>query len=64
MNPEYRKKLLALQSHVEQLIAEAETLSVDPDGDDDTLLRVSKQLTELREMLAEIERKVNRSKTT
>lgn len=46
MHPEYRIKLLALQAHIEQLIAEAESLTVDPNGDDETLLRVSKQLTE------------------
>ena len=44
MNPEYRKKLIALQSHVAQLIAEVESLTVDPNGDDEMLLRVSKQL--------------------
>lgn len=60
MNPEYRKKLLALQSHVEQLIAEAEALSVGL-TDDDILLHVSKQLTELREVLADIEAKLNRN---
>lgn len=58
MNPEYRKKLIALQSHVAQLIAEVESLTVDPNGDDEMLLRVSKQLKELRHVLAEVERKL------
>jgi hypothetical protein len=58
VNPKYRLKLLALQSHIDQLIAEAEALTVDPNGDDETLLRVSKQLTELRSVLDEVERKL------
>ena len=59
VNPEYRRKLLALQAHVEQLIAEAEALSVGL-TDDDILLRVSKQLAELRSALAEVEEKLRR----
>ena len=58
MHPEYRIKLLALQARIEQLIAEAESLTVDPNGDDETLLRVSNQLAELRSLLAEVERKL------
>jgi hypothetical protein len=58
MNPEYRMKLLPLQSHVEQPIAEAQPLTVEPNGDDETLLRVSKQLAELWEVLVEEERKL------
>jgi hypothetical protein len=49
---------LALQARIEQLIAEAESLTVDPNGDDETLLRVSNQLAELRSVLAEVERKL------
>jgi hypothetical protein len=55
MNPEYRKKLLALQSHVEHLIAECEGILVGP-TDDEIMLQVSKQLTEFWEVLEEIER--------
>ena len=51
-------QLLRLLAHVEQLIAEAEALSVGP-CDDDILLRVTKQLTELRNVLAEVESKLN-----
>jgi hypothetical protein len=58
MNPEYRKRLIALQSHVAQLIAAAESLTVDPNGDDEMLQRVSKQRTELRSVLAEVEREL------
>jgi hypothetical protein len=36
----------------------ADSLTVEPNGDDETLLRVSKQLAELREALAEVERKL------
>jgi hypothetical protein len=60
VNPEYRKKLLALQSHVEQLIAECEEVLVGA-TDDDILLRVSKTLKEFREVLAEVEAKLNRN---
>jgi hypothetical protein len=58
MNPEYRKKLLALQAHVDQLIAEAEELLAGQLNDDE-VLSVSKQLKELRGMLAEVEIRLN-----
>jgi hypothetical protein len=59
MNPEYSQKLLALQSHLEQLIAEAEDVLVGP-TDDDIMLRVSKTLKEFREALAEVKAKLDR----
>lgn len=59
MNPEYRQKLLALQSHLEQLIAEAEDVLVGP-TDDDIMLRASKTLKEFREALAEVKAKLDR----
>lgn len=52
-----RTEPLALRSHLEQLIAEAEALSVGL-CDDDILLRVAKQVTELRSVLTEVERKL------
>jgi hypothetical protein len=60
MNPEFRKQLKALKAHVEQLIVEMESVSIDPNRDDDLLLRASKQRIELRKTLAEIEEKLNR----
>jgi hypothetical protein len=51
MYTDCRKKLLALQAQVEQLVAQAESLTAGP-WDGDMLLRVSKQLAELRSMLA------------
>ena len=57
MNPEYRLKLLALQSRLEQLIADAEDVLVGP-TDDNIMLRVSKTLKEFREVLAEVKAKL------
>ena len=58
MHPEHRKELIALRSHIGQLISDAESLTVEPNGDDETLLRVSDQLTELRSVMAEVEGKL------
>jgi hypothetical protein len=59
MSPEYRIKLLALQSHLEQLIAEGEEVLIGP-TDDDIMLRVSKTLKEFREALSEVKAKLDR----
>jgi hypothetical protein len=59
MHPEYRKKLLALQSNLEQLVAEAEEVLVGP-TDDDIMFRVSETLTEFGEALAEVKAKLDR----
>ena len=51
MHRDYRKKLSVLQAQVEQLIAQAESLTAGP-CDGDILLRVSKQLADVRSVLA------------
>jgi hypothetical protein len=57
MTPEYRKKLLSLNAKTERLIREAEVVPIGP-TDDEILFRTSKVLAEMRESLAEIERKL------
>jgi hypothetical protein len=59
MHPEYRKELIALRSYIEQLIREAEDVLVGP-IDDEIMLRISNTLKEFREVLAEVEAKLNR----
>ena len=51
MSPEYRIRLLTLMVHTEQLIAEAEWFTVEVNNDE--LLIVSKELAELRQVLAD-----------
>jgi hypothetical protein len=58
MKPEHRKKLLAQKAKTERLIREAEALTVAV-PDDEILLVTSKQLAELRQVFADVERKLN-----
>jgi hypothetical protein len=60
MHPTYRRELLALMAETEQLITEAERLSVEV-PDDEILLRASKQLAELRQVLAKVEGKLRQA---
>ena len=53
MKPEYRKELLGLMAKTEQLICGAEALTVTV-PDDEVLLVTSKQLAELRQVLADV----------
>jgi hypothetical protein len=62
MKPEHRKKLLALKAKTERLIRDAEALSV-ATPDDESLHVTSKQLAELRQLLADVERKLNNPST-
>jgi hypothetical protein len=57
MSPAYRKKLLAIMARIEQQIAEAECLTVEV-SDYETLWQASKQLGELRRVLADVEEKL------
>jgi hypothetical protein len=59
MNPEYRRELLAIMARIEQLMAAAETLSIEM-PEDDVLLRTSELFAEHKYMLAVIERKLQR----
>ena len=57
MNAEYRIKLLATMTHIEQLMAETEELKLET-RDDETAERLLKLLAEHRSMLADLEEKL------
>jgi hypothetical protein len=56
---ERRSKLVEMLADINSLIAKAESLTVIK-GDDDTLQRASKVLTELREQRRDVEAKLRR----
>jgi len=62
MKPEYRKELLRLMAKTEQLICEWESLTVDPPHNV-VLLLATKRMADLRQLLADVERKLNSPNT-